>query len=144
MLLLEMGGVALCIGLNMLVSQKGHGMKQDKELFIPPTSVLFIFYPIIIALPEAHYKLINYSFKNDKSAIDEDELFPYAFLISLVSITVSTILDKFLLSGQDPSEEESGLNKQGEGWAKHKNSLQFLLTLSIALQNVVNYYYICI
>ena len=54
----------------MLVSQKGHGMREDKELFIPPTSVLFIFYPIIIALPEAHYKLINYSFSNDGSSID--------------------------------------------------------------------------
>ena len=63
-----------------------------------------MFYPIIIAIPEAHYKLINYSLK-DNSSIDEDELFPYAFLISLISVTVSTVLDKFLLADYEASEE---------------------------------------
>ena len=143
MVVVELSGVALCFGLNLLMSHKGHTYKEDKELFLPPTSVIFLFYPIIIAIPEAHYKLMNYSLK-DNSSIDEQELFPYAFLISLISITLSVVVDKFLLADKEASQQESGLHRDEDNWHKHKNTLQFLLTLSISLQNVVNYYYICV
>lgn len=95
MLLLEIGGLAVSFTLNLIVSQTGHHWKEDRDFFIPPTSILFIFYPLIIALPEAHYKLINYSTQGEN--VDEDSLFPFAFLISLLSITVSMVVDKFLL-----------------------------------------------
>lgn len=71
MVVLELGGLALCFVLNLLSSRKGHLWKEDKELILPPASFLFTFYPIIIALPEAHYKLIKYSEQGGKD-INED------------------------------------------------------------------------
>ena len=98
MVLLELGGLVACFGLNVVFSRIGHFWKEDRDFFIPPAAILFTFYPLIIALPEAHYKLINYSLSDDpKVKVDEDELFPYAFLISLLSITASIIVDKFFL-----------------------------------------------
>ena len=61
MVLLEIGGVAVCFTLNLIFSHQGHCWKEDRDFFIPPAAILFTFYPLIVAIPEAHYKLINYS-----------------------------------------------------------------------------------
>lgn len=70
MLLLEIGGLAVCFALNLLLSRTGHKWKEDRDFFIPPASILFTFYPLIIVIPEAHYKLINYSSQGE--TVDED------------------------------------------------------------------------
>jgi hypothetical protein len=70
MLLLKLGGIALSFTLNLLFSHTGHHWTEDPDFFLPPASILFTFYPLIIALPEAHYKLINYS--TQSTTVDED------------------------------------------------------------------------
>ena len=71
---------------------------RDYDLILPLCSMAFTFYPLVISLPEAHFKLINYAAQQQSDPIDEDSLFPLAFLVCLLSVTLSTLLDKFLLN----------------------------------------------
>jgi hypothetical protein len=144
MVVLEIAGLLLSLGVGMLFNLRGHSLKTDRELFVAPAALFFTFYPIIIALPEAHYKLINYSLTEGTTSFEEEDIFPYAFLISLLSVTVSAVVDKFMLEEPAVEEEEHRLSPKEEEWPRHRSSLQFLLTLSIGLQMVVNYYYICV
>lgn len=145
MVLLELAGVAVCFVVNSLISRRGFSLKHSEEidLLLPFTSIVFMFYPLIISLPEASYKLNNYSLsemtQESDQPIDDEELFPYAFLISLLAITGSICLDRFFIESEDPEEE----GEKGP-LLKRKTALQFLLTLSVSLQNVVNYYFICV
>lgn len=71
--------------------------------------------------------------------VNEEDVFPYAFLICLFSFTISAIVDHKLLR---ESGEEDEVEGEGKVQSNH-TTLRFFLSLSIALQNLVNYYYIC-
>ena len=71
--------------------------------------------------------------------VNEEDVFPYAFLLCLFSFTISAIVDHKLL--RDSAEEEEV--EEEEKVKKNQTTLRFYLSLSIALQNLVNYYYIC-
>jgi hypothetical protein len=78
MVLLELAGVAVCFVVNSLISRRGFSLKHSEEidLLLPFTSIVFMFYPLIISLPEASYKLNNYSLsemtQESDSPIDDE------------------------------------------------------------------------
>lgn len=49
---------AICIALNLIVSRVGYSsvLTGDKDILLPFSSMTFLFYPLLIYLPEAHYK----------------------------------------------------------------------------------------
>lgn len=63
MVLIEIAGLAICFPANLLANFVGSHCEnpEDKDLLLPFASILFTFYPLIISLPEAHFKLIKYS-----------------------------------------------------------------------------------
>lgn len=63
MSLLEITGLVICIPANLLASTVGRycSVGEDRDLLLPLSSVFFTFYPLVISLPEAHFKLINYT-----------------------------------------------------------------------------------
>jgi len=73
MILLQLSGLAVSILANFLASHFGNKSKSSMEvdLLFPFTSLLFMFYPLIVSLPEAHYKLINYSMDDSENAVEE-------------------------------------------------------------------------
>ena len=96
-----MGGLALCLPANVLGVYVGAntGTSEDRDCLLPITSIYFTFYPLIISLPEAHFKLIRYTMDQEVNQHDmnEDEYFPYAFLTCLLSVTACMLVDKFML-----------------------------------------------
>lgn len=49
----------LCILLNIAVSRAGFSniITGDKDILLPFSSMIFLFFPLLIYLPEAHYKI---------------------------------------------------------------------------------------
>jgi hypothetical protein len=79
------------------------GTSDDRDCLLPITSIYFTFYPLIISLPEAHFKLIRYTMEQeaDQQGMNEEEYFPYAFLTCLLSVTACMFVDKFMLKKCD-------------------------------------------
>ena len=66
MSVLAIGYLTICIFLNIATARLGHAniIHGDKDIFFPFSSMLFIFYPLLIYLPEAHYKIVIYGQNN--------------------------------------------------------------------------------
>ena len=63
MIAIEILGLIGC-GISGLLTYKAAKSCKDDEnddIFMPFTSIIFTFYPLIISLPEAHYKLMKYT-----------------------------------------------------------------------------------
>lgn len=58
-------GVALtiCFLVNILASRIGYSSihSGDKDILLPFCLMIFLFYPLLIYLPETHYKVIAFS-----------------------------------------------------------------------------------
>lgn len=108
MFLLGLIGLGISFISNLLASNSGyknyHG--GDKDLLLPMASLIFVFYPIVISLPEAHYKFINFHFEEGGKNKQESELYPFAFLICLLSITICMIVDHFCLRSSDNESDD--------------------------------------
>ncbi len=57
-------GVAfiLCTIFNILASRFGYSNIRtgDKDILLPFSIMIFLFYPLLIYLPETHYKVVTY------------------------------------------------------------------------------------
>jgi hypothetical protein len=55
-------GLLICIALNILSSRYGYSniITGDKDILLPFSIMIFLFYPLLIYLPETHYKVITY------------------------------------------------------------------------------------
>lgn len=63
MLELKIGfALVLCTGLNILSSRFGYSNIKtgDKDILLPFSIMIFLFYPLLIYLPETHYKVVTY------------------------------------------------------------------------------------
>jgi hypothetical protein len=62
MSVLAIGYFAISIFLNIGASRLGHisVVSGDKDIFFPFSTMLFLFYPLLIYLPESHYKLTTF------------------------------------------------------------------------------------
>jgi hypothetical protein len=63
-MIIEIFGLAFSLFGNFISSSYGfkNTGSQDKDLLLPFSIFIFLFFPLLISLPEAHYKLVNYSF----------------------------------------------------------------------------------
>lgn len=52
----------LCIFLNILASRYGYSniLTGDKDILLPFSAMIFLFFPLLIYLPETNYKFLNY------------------------------------------------------------------------------------
>lgn len=66
MWLITLIGCASCALLNILTSKIGYNsiFTGDKDILLPFSVMIFIFYPLLIYLPEAHYKFLTYGTHN--------------------------------------------------------------------------------
>ena len=64
-------GLTLCILLNIGVSRAGYSniLTGDKDILLPFSSMIFLFFPLLIYLPEAHYKFTVYGDENPLTGI---------------------------------------------------------------------------
>ena len=67
-------GFLLCILLNILISRIGYSniLTGDKDIFLPFSAMTFLFFPLLIYLPEAHYKLTVYGSSNNNISAHEE------------------------------------------------------------------------
>lgn len=68
---LQILGFIICATLNIFASKIGFKniYSGDKDILLPFTMMLFLFYPLLIYLPEAHYKFIVYG--NQRLSLSE-------------------------------------------------------------------------
>lgn len=68
-------GFAICSGLNILTSRIGYNniFSGDKDILLPFAAMIFLFYPLLIYLPEAHYKFIVYGHQRISLSEIEEE-----------------------------------------------------------------------
>lgn len=59
---LELIGFGACAALNILTSKIGYNniFSGDKDILLPFSIMIFLFYPLLIYLPEAHYKFLAF------------------------------------------------------------------------------------
>ena len=66
MIAIELLGLLGCAFSSMLTFRAARHCKlENEDIFMPFTSILFTFYPLIVSLPEAHYKLMKYTIHNE-------------------------------------------------------------------------------
>lgn len=70
---LQIIGFSACAVLNTLTSKLGYNniFSGDKDISLPFSAMIFLFYPLLIYLPEAHYKFIV--FGNNRISVSEKE-----------------------------------------------------------------------
>ena len=109
MVWLEALGLGVVVPANLGASYLGFRARRahERDLLLPLCAMAFTFYPLVISLPEAHFKLINYAAQRQSVPIDEDALFPLAFLICLLTVTLSTLIDRFIIKGQTAPEDDN-------------------------------------
>lgn len=68
---LQLIGFSICATLNILTSRLGYSyiFSGDKDISLPFSAMIFLFYPLLIYLPEAHYKFIV--FGNSRISVSE-------------------------------------------------------------------------
>ena len=62
MSVIAIGYFIICMFLNVGVARLGYIniVNGDKDIFFPFSCMLLLFYPLLIYLPEAHYKILIY------------------------------------------------------------------------------------
>jgi hypothetical protein len=107
----------ICIFLNILSSRFGFSniLTGDKDILLPFSAMIFLFFPLLIYLPEANYKFLALH-RHVNGAVEgiveeEEEEFPWAFLLTLLSVTACILLHRLVLFNEVESEEEA-LNRR--------------------------------
>lgn len=142
-------GLVLSCVTNLIVSSAGFRSIQscDRDILMPFAIVIFLFYPMLISLPEAHYKFTNFGLSSQLSlserAKEADEIYPYAFLFCLLSIALCAFADKYLINPNFTVEVYE--NERSKNTMKtNQLALSFLLTISITVQNMISFYFVCL